>query len=133
MSGIAIVGELLRGHAPLLAKVAVENIKAGALPEDAPLPSILLRTVSATDRQPLKRGNLVRVTERVGATVRARDYREQRAIIRLIRAAAAGKIVETAPGQRATVLTAGLGPDVMGPGNSFEQTQDFKTSHDEPA
>ena len=29
-----------------------------------------------------------------------------------------------------SVLTAGLGPDVIGPGSSFEQTQDFTVRFD---
>ena len=31
---------------------------------------------------------------------------------------------------RVSILTAGLGPSLNGPGNSFEQTQDFRVSWD---
>jgi hypothetical protein len=32
-----------------------------------------------------------------------------------------------------SILTAGTGPDVAGPNDSYEQTQDFRVSFDAPA
>lgn len=130
MSGVLIVGELLRGHAPLVAIVAELQIKAGSLPENCPLPALLVRTVSVIDQQMLKREAVVRSVERVSVTVRASSYREQRAIINLVRKAAAGFIGDKADCSRVSVTTAGTGPDVSGPGGTFEQAQDFRVSFD---
>lgn len=133
MSGVTIVGTLLRAHAPLLAEVPAARIKGGHLPENGPLPALLLRTVSVIDRQTLVRGTVVRSTERVAVTVRAASYRDQRAIIALVRDRCAGWTGDIAGCGRISILTAGLGPDVNGPGDSFEQTQDFRVSYDAPA
>lgn len=130
MSGIEIIGALLRAHAPLVAVIPADRIKAGRLPDAVQLPALLIRTISVTERQPLKRGNVVRTTERVSVAVRAGSYREQRAIIKLARAACAGKTGTIADAANVSVLTAGTGPDGTGPGDSFEQTQDFRVSFD---
>jgi len=132
MSGVMIIGALLRAHAPLVQVVPEQWIKAGALPEDPALPAILIRTVSSVDHPFLKKGAVNLVTERIAVTVRAASYRDQRAIIRLIRSAAADKTGTIAGAAGVSVLTAGTGPDVRGPGNSFEQTQDFKVTFNEP-
>lgn len=129
-TGVDIVGSLLRAHAELLELVPVERIKAGALPEGVQLPAILVRLVSSVERQPLKRGTRTRTVDRVAVTVRGASYREQRAVIALVKPCCAGKTGDIGGGQRVSILTAGTGPDVRGPGDSFEQTQDFKTSFD---
>jgi hypothetical protein len=128
MSGVAIIGELLRTSETLVAKVPAPQIKAGALPEGAPLPSLLVRTVSVIERQKLKRTGMVRTIARISVTVRAENYRDQGAIIKLVIDACAGFVGDLAGAFRVSVLTAGTGPDVIGPGNSFEQTQDFRVS-----
>ena len=133
MSGVAIVGDLLRGYAQLLEVVPADRIKAGRLPDGVALPALLVRKVSSVDRQPLKRGADVRETERVSVTVRAKSYREQVAVIKLVRTCCAGKTGNLAGFARTSVLTAGTGPDIAGPGDSFEQTQDFRVSFDAPA
>lgn len=133
MSGTDIVGALLAAHAPLIELVPETQIKAGALPDNAPLPSILLRTISSVDRQPLKRGAKVFVTDRIAMTVRAASYREADAITRAARKATAGQTGEIADFTNVAVLTAGLGPDMRGPGNSYEKTQDLKVGFNQPA
>lgn len=130
MTGAYIIGTLLRGHAPLVAVVPVERIKAGRLPDDAPLPALLVRLVSRVDRQPLKRPGMVRVADRVSVTVRAKTYADQVAVIELVRAACAGRTGDIGGGARVAILTAGTGPDLLGPADSYEQTQDFRVSHD---
>lgn len=132
MSGVLIAGALLRGHAPLVQIVPDDRMKGGALPEGIHLPAILIRTVSSIDHPFLKRGATNHVTERVAVAVRAASYRDQRLIIQLIRSACAGMTGTIAGFAGVSVLTAGTGPDVRGPGNSFEQTQDFKISFNEP-
>lgn len=131
MSGALIVGTLLREEADLTAIVLVDSIKAGRLPDGVVLPALLVRTVSETDRQPLKRQGWVRVTARVSVTVRAPSYRVQGEVIRLVRRIA-GRTGDFGGGTRVSILTAGKGPDVNGPADSFEQTQDFRVSFEEP-
>jgi hypothetical protein len=133
MTGVDIVGALLRAYEPLTLLVPEARIKAGVLPEAANLPALLLRTVSSVDRQPLKRGQLVRVTDRVAVTVRAASYRDQKAVIKLVRKCCAGWLGSMEDAERVSILTAGLGPDVGGPAASFEQTQDFRVSFDAQA
>lgn len=133
MSGVTILGELLRADAAVLEMIAEAQIKAGALPENAPLPALLLRTVSLVDHQPLKRGAFVRSAARIAVTVRAANYGDQTKAIRLVRTCCAGRTGDLSGFRRVSILTAGLGPDLRGPGNSFEQTQDFRVSFDAPA
>lgn len=132
MSGVTIIGALLGASAAVIAEIPATRIKAGRLPEDIDLTALLVRLVSSIDRQKLD-GTTDRVTERVSVAVRASSYREQRVAIALIRAACAGFVGDVAGFSRVSVLTAGLGPDVNGPGNSFEQTQDFRVSFDQAA
>lgn len=130
MTGGDIIGALLRADAAVTALVPEASIKGGRLPEGQPLPALLVRTVSLVDRQPLKRSGWVRSVARVAVTVRAASYRDQNEIIKLVRDCGAGKTGNIGGGTRVSILTAGLGPDVNGPGGSFEQTQDFRVSFD---
>lgn len=130
MTGANIVGLRLRGDAAILAKVPEERIKAGALPDGVELPALLVRLVSSVERQPLKRGAKVRTTDRVSVTVRASNYREQTDIIRLLRDRCGGWTGNAGAATSVSILTAGTGPDVIGPASSFEQSQDFRVSFD---
>jgi len=133
VSGVAIVGALLRAYAPLASVVDAASIKAGKLPDGVALPAILVRSVSMVERQNLRRGATVRAIERVSVAVRASSYRQQREIIGLVRACCAGRTGDVGGGIRVSITTAGTGPDVGGPANSFEQTQDFRVSFDAAA
>lgn len=132
MSGTDIVGALLRAYPALTAVVPVAQIKAGALPDGIPLPALLVRTVSSIDWQPLKLGATNRTIDRTSVTVRAASYREQCAIIKLVAKCCAGRVGDIGGALRVAILTAGKGPDMAGPANSFEQTQDFRVSFDAP-
>jgi len=131
MTGVDIVGALLLAEAALTEVVQADRIKAAVLPDGIALPALLVRTVSSVDRQPLKRGGFVRVTDRVSVTVRAASYESQRAVIKLVRKLA-GRTGNIGGGLRVSILTAGIGPDVGGPAASFEQTQDFRVTFDDP-
>ncbi|TCP64144.1 hypothetical protein [Sphingomonas sp. PP-CE-1G-424] len=133
MTGVDIIGELLLAHAPLTELVAAEQIKAGALPEQVVLPALLVRLVSCVEQQMLKRGGTVRTIDRISVTVRADTYEQQRAAIKRAVRACAGRTGSYAGATNVSVLTAGRGPDARGPGNTFEQTQDFRVSFDAPA
>jgi hypothetical protein len=124
MTGVDIIGALLGDSAEIGALVT--TIKAGSLPDGTALPALLVRLVSSVERQPLVRGGSVRMTDRVAVTVRAENYRDQAAIIRLVRNVCTGKLGTIASATEVAVNSAGTGPDVGGPANSFEQTQDFK-------
>ncbi len=132
MSGAMIVGELLRASAELVAIVPAERIKLGRLPDNTPLPAIVVRMVSGTERQPLTRGAWVRRTERVSVAVRAESYRQQKAIVRMFSAICVGVHADRPDARGVSILAAGIGPDVAGPADSYEQTQDFRASFDAP-
>ncbi len=131
MTGVDIVGALLLAETAVTEVVPANRIKAAVLPDGITLPALLVRTVSSVDRQPLKRGGFVRVTDRVSVTVRAASYESQRAVIKLVRKLA-GRTGNIGGGLRVSILTAGIGPDVGGPAASFEQTQDFRVTFDDP-
>jgi hypothetical protein len=133
MSGTAIISELLVTDEWLAELAGKGQIKEDRLPDGVALTAILLRTVSGVDRQTLKRGTFVRTVERIAVTVRAASVRDRKASIDRIRAACAGKIGDFAGCFRVSVLTAGLSPTMIGPGDSFEQTQDFRVSFDAAA
>jgi hypothetical protein len=133
MSGVEIVGDLLRAYEPLAELMEPTSIKAGKLPDNVVLPAILIRSVTLVDRQRLKREPLVRSVERVSVAVRAANYRDQKAAIKLIRRCCRDVIGDLSGCFRVSILTAGTGPDVGGPANSFEQTQDFRVSFDAAA
>jgi hypothetical protein len=133
MTGPDIIGARLLAHAPLLGRVPVEHIKGGMLPDGIGLPAILVRTVSLIDRQTLAREDWVRSTARVSVTVRAASYVDQTDIIAMVRSCCPGAFAAIGGAMRVSILTDSLGPDLIGPGNSFEQAQDFKVSFDAPA
>jgi hypothetical protein len=133
MTGVDIIGALLRADAATVAAVPLDQIKAGRLSESAALPSLLVRSESTVERIKLKRGARVRVTERVSVAVRAGSYRDQVAIMKLLPSACAGKTGTIAGADNVSVTNAGTGPDMDGPGNSFEQSCDFRVSYDTAA
>ena len=130
IDGCDIIGALLGENAPLLEKVPVDRIRANRLPEGIALPALLVRGVSSVDRQALKRGALVRRTDRVAVMVRAASDVDRRDIIALVRKCCAGRTGNLGGGLNVSILTAGMGPDINGPGNSFEKTQDFRVRWD---
>ena len=132
MTGAAIVADLLRADVLVTSAVPIASIKLGRLADDAAMPTLLVRTISVVDRQPLKRLGYVRRTDRVSATVRAASYRDQVEVIGLVRKQLPGQTGNLAGAERVSILTAGTGPDLNGPANSFEQAQYFAVSFDEP-
>jgi hypothetical protein len=132
VSGNDIIGALLQADADLTAVVLPKSIKAGRLPDDTPLPALLVRTVSVVERHLLKRSGWERTTARISVAVRTVNYLQQEQVIKLVRRCCAGRTGNIGGGTRVSILTAGLGPDVNGPGDTFEQTQDFRVSFDAP-
>lgn len=130
LEGSDIIGALLVADTDLVGLVPVDRIKAGLLPEGVQLDALLVNGTSSVDRQPLRRGATVRRTDRVSVTVRAASHRRRKAVIAAVRKCCAGKTGNIGGGLNVSILTAGMGPDVNGPGNSFEKTQDFRVSWD---
>lgn len=132
MTGADIVGERLREHEQLLEVVPVAKIMGGRLGLVA-APAILVRTISSIDLDALKLTGTKRIVDRVSVTVRARDYDEQIRLIIMIGEIAADLIPAIAGTTDASIRSAGRGPDLEGPGDSFEQAQDFRVSFTRPA
>lgn len=132
VTGSDIIGALMMASPRLLALMPAERIKGGRL-GNVPLPAALVAIVSSVDRQALKQGSTVRRTDRVSVTVRTASHRQRKLLIRLIRNACAGRTGAIAGAEDVAVLTAGIGPEMDGPADSFEQAQDFKVSFNEPA
>ena len=133
ITGADIIGAVLRDYPALNAIVEVESIKGGRLPDGVALPALLVRTVSVIERQTLRRGASVHRVDRVSATVRARSYDEQVTVIGLVRRCCAGRTGSIAGAADVAILTAGTGPDMAGPADSFEQAQDFRVAFNTPA
>jgi hypothetical protein len=132
MSGTAIISELLLADTYFAEIAGEDRIKEDRLPDGVQLTALLLRTVSGTDRQFLTPGAFVHSTERIAVTVRAASVRERKDTIKRVRAACADRVGDFAGCSEVSVLKAGLGPSVIGPGDSFEQTQDFSVSFNAP-
>lgn len=130
MTGADIIGALLRADANVLELVAADSIKGGRLPNDITLPALLVKVVSTVERQTLKRSALTRTIDRVSVKVRAGSYEHQRQAIRLVRACCAGRTGALGGALSASILTAGAGPELDGPGDTFERTQDFRVTFD---
>ena len=134
MSGAEILGAQLRADVPLTTVVRAGAIKGGKLSDDEALPVLLVRSISIVDRQTLALEEKVRVTERVSVTVRASSYRERATIMKLLRSAGRAGLVISAmdTATNISILTAGAGPELNGPNDSYERNQDFTVSYDEP-
>jgi hypothetical protein len=130
IDGATIMGAVLRDYAPLLKLIEPRNIRGGRLAEDQPLPAILVRTVSSIDAKRLTRSATRRCIDRISVAVRAASWAEQRAIIRAVRDAGADRVGQIGGGLNVSILLNGLGPDVDGPGNTYEQSQDFRVTYD---
>jgi hypothetical protein len=130
MTGAEIVGALLREDVAFVAVVPIARIKGGRLPDNIALPALLVRTTSSVERQPLRKGGKTRTVDRVSVAVRAASYADQVRIIKLVRNTLRGWIGDMPGANRVSILTAGTGPDLLGPADSFEQTADFRVSYD---
>lgn len=129
-TGVDIIGSLLLADLNLINRYPPATIKAGLLPDRVTLPALLVRLVSSVERQPLKRGATTRTTDRVSVTVRAASYDEQVELIGLVKKCCAGRTGDIGGGSSVSILTAGTGPDLIGPAASFEQSQDFRVGFD---
>lgn len=130
--GAGIVGALLRSYAPLTGLVALSSIKRSRLPDSVKLPALVVAEVSQIERAPLVRGASVRTVDRVAVTGRFESDRQRTQIMQMVKDACAGKVGTIAGMMNVAIRPAGRGPDLDGPGDSFEKTQDFRVSYDAP-
>lgn len=133
MTGVEIVGGLLHLHAPLVAVVPTRFIKAGALPDDAQMDALLIRSISLMDHQFLKEGAFASVVERVSVTIRASNYARQKLLVRLVRQACRGFTGDMGDATAIAVRPNGQGPDLRGADGSYQQAQDFRVAFTAPA
>lgn len=128
--GCTIIGTLLRQSADLVAVVAAPSIKEGAIPKGAPLPLVLLENVSSVEpNQTLCRPDNPLTVDRVAVTIRSASVRERKLIRWLVMRACAGKTGNIAGAKNVAILAAGAGPDLRGPGDSFDKIQDFRVTY----
>lgn len=129
-TGTDIIGSLLLADAPLIALIPAPGIKSGILPDATPLPALVVQEASQVERQTLVRGSKVRTVDRVSVTGRFRSIRERKTIMEMVKKICAGRTGTIAGIENVSIITAGRGPDLLGPGDSFEKTQDFRVSYD---
>jgi len=130
MTGADIIGALLLADTAMMEMFTPAQVKGGRLPDDVTLPALLVKETSTVERHTLKREGTTRTIDRVSVTVRADSYRDQRKAMLLVKNCCAGRTGDLGGATRVSILTAGRGPELDGPGNTFERTQDFKVSYD---
>jgi hypothetical protein len=132
MNGVVAVRALLVAHAPLTSLVAATQIVAGVVQQGSALPALSLMSVSSIDRNIIKAGAVRRVTERVQVTVLAATYPAAKAILKVVRQAAADRSPTIAGIGQVTVHTDSAGPDFLDEQAGIHmQTQDFRVSFNE--
>lgn len=130
MTGVDIIGALLLADTNVVAAVPIDRIKAARLPDGVALPALVVTFTSGVERQTLKREAVTRTTDRISVTVRAANERDRATVIGLVVKACAGLTGSIGGGNGVSILTAGRGPYLSGPGDTYEQTQDFRVSYD---
>lgn len=134
MSGVIIIGELLRAHDPLTDAVPLAQIKAWKLKQGSPLPSLVVTRVSRATRVMLDGSTLKTVTDRVQVTARAADGVQREAVLQLAHDACSGKLGTIAGYDGVAVLSAGTGPDFEDDAASiFMGSVDFRVTFNQPA
>jgi hypothetical protein len=133
ITGVSILGSVFLATPDLMTIVPEPQMKGGRLPQGISLPAILLRTVTSIEVQRLKRGTVKRMIDRTAVTVRTASYREQQQLIAMVRSIGGNRTGDIGGAWRVAIRTAGAGPDLDGPGDSFEQTTDFRISYEIPA
>lgn len=133
MSGVVAIRQLLVGSEPLVALVPASRVISGALPQGAPLPALVINSVSATEEDVISVGPTRFVSERVQVTVFARNLPEQKGLLLAVKRAAADKVPDLIGGRAMPVTTAGTGPDFQNETASIWMgTQDFIVRFNEP-
>ncbi len=127
MDGVQALRTVFGAADELTALVPGDRISADPVPIGAPLPAIVLASISAVDLNLPNPGTRRFVRERVRATALAESYDGLKAILRAMRHAAADQVGVTVPGLTAvSIHTDGKGPEAMDPETKVRSvSQDF--------
>jgi hypothetical protein len=132
MSGVVAIRQVLIADADLTALVPAQRIGAGVLPQNTALPAISLQSVGKNDHNIPNPGTYRHVIERVQATVLARDYDSQLALLNAVRKAGADRMPVVAGLMHVTIHTDYAGPDFMNEDASiYMGSQDFRVTYSE--
>lgn len=132
MDGVAVLVQLVAADAGVLALVGEDNIAAGVLPQGTPLPAVSITLVSGTPRNIPNPGATRHVTDRVQATVMAKDYPTQKAVQEAVERAAADTMPVVEGISNVVVHLDAQGPDFMNEEASiYLGTRDFRVSYTE--
>ena len=133
MDGVAAVRAVLTVDAGLTTLVPAANIISGPASLGTLLPFVMLESVSKNDRNIPAPGGQRHVTERVQVTVVARDYPQQKAVLRAVRRAAADQLYPVVTGiSGVTIHTDSAGPDFFDDVYSgWRGSQDFRVGYTE--
>ena len=133
MSGVIIARRLLVDAAGVIALVPATRIVAGIIPQATALPCIGLTDIINTDRNTLKAGSVVKVTERVQITAMAATYPALKALLTQIRRACRNKLGTVGNFNGITCRLDGKGPDFDTESGIVMQSQDVLITYDETA
>lgn len=132
MDGVAVLVQLAVANAGVLALVDEDNIAAGVLPQGITLPAVSITLVSGVPRNILAPGATRHVTDRVQATVMAKDYPTQKAVQEAVEKAAADTMPAVDGITNVVVHLDAQGPDFMNEEASiYLGTRDFRVSYTE--
>jgi len=133
MDGVAAVRAAAVAAAELTALVPADRIFAGPAPIGTALPFVMLERVSANDRNLPSPGARRFVRERVQATAVARDYPQQKAVLRAVKRGVADRLDLTVAGiTGVTIHTASAGPDFYDADYAgWRGSQDFMVKYSE--
>ena len=134
MSGVEIIAQLLRGHAPITAIVPLDRIRDAALDVGGTAPALVVEQISSVDQRLLDQTVPTFMTDRVQVTIAARDTDQRRLLTRLVREACAGQRGDMFGLMKVDVQTDGQGPDFAdGAPRIFMRTQDFRVAYNTAA
>jgi hypothetical protein len=133
MDGVAAVRAALVADTALAGLVPDDRVIAGPLPLNVTLPALSLMSISKVDLNTPAPGATRFVRERVQVMVYARNYPQQKEVMRAVRHAAADKINFSAGEIRnVTIHTDSAGPDLMTEDASvWIGSQDLMTTYTE--
>ena len=133
MNGVAIMRALLLAHPPVTAIVG-QQVFAGDVPADEPLPAIGIKEVDRVEMDTVSRdGQVTLVTARIQVTVYEKSYPEQKALLLATKLGPGTHTGTIAGVEVRSVLRESVGPDMSDPeAGIHEQSRDFKVTYLEP-
>lgn len=133
MDGVAAVRSVLLADAAMMGLVPAASLVAGMLPLGFALNAVSIQSVSKVDRNIPAPGAARHVRERVQVTVHARNYPQQKELLRAVRHAAADRINPVVVGISAvTIHTDSAGADFVSEDAAIWMgTQDFLVTYTE--